>query len=186
MAFLCLRYSLVLLLAVTSSIQLTQGARMRRGRGSADGGSQGIINLKSGPTIGGEKGQSPSPQKLSRRQKMMKTIGLTAYKIALFNTSAQNLTNNVSITSILERKWRQELAAKQYLEDKIGRLQSLMNETLHNIRGAEVKKEKEKHKEEHEHQEENQDASANDDDDDKESNHDWKSLDRKLRERIPA
>ena len=116
---------------------------------------------------------------------MMKTIGLTAYKIALFNTSAQNLTNNVSITSILERKWRQELAAKQYLEDKIGRLQSLMNETLHNIRGAEVKKEKEKHKEEHEHQEENQDASANDDDDDKESNHDWKSLDRKLRERIP-
>ena len=185
MGFLSLRYSLVLLLVVTSSTQFTQGARMRRRRGSADGESQGIINLKSEPEMAEKKEQSPSPKKLSRRQQMMKTIGLTAYKIALFNTSAQNLTNNASMTAILERKWRQELAAKRYLEDKIDRLQLLMNETLHNVKGAEAKKEKEKHKKEHDEEEENQDASATDDDDDTESKHDWKSLDRKLRERIP-
>ena len=107
--------------------------------------------------MAGKKEQSPSPKKLSRRQQMMKTIGLTAYKIALFNTSAQNLTNNASMTAILERKWRQELEAKRYLETKIDKLQSLMNETLRNVRGAEAKKEKEKREKEHEQEEEHQD-----------------------------
>lgn len=184
MRSLSLRYCLLLLLAVTSSIQLTQGARMRRRSGSADGGSQGIINLKSEPETAGNKVKSPSPLKLSKRQEMMKSFGLTAYKIAFFNTTAQNITNNASITTILERKWRQELEAKRYLETKIDRLQSLMNETLRNVRGAEAKKEKEKREKEHEQEEEHQDASAADDDD-TESKHDWKSLDRKLRERIP-
>ena len=40
------------------------------------------------------------PAKMSKRQKLLKNMGLAAYRIALFNTTAQNMTANVSISNI--------------------------------------------------------------------------------------
>lgn len=115
------------------------------------------------------------PAKMSKRQKILKNMGLTAYRIALFNTTAQNMTANVSISNIMEQKWRKELSAKKMLETKVDKLQQLMNETLSELRGAEKKKSEEK--------KEQEDSTVPEED--KESKHDWKSLENKLRERIP-
>jgi hypothetical protein len=115
------------------------------------------------------------PAKLSKRQKLLKNMGLAAYRIALFNTTAQNMTANVSISNIMEQKWRKELSAKKMLETKVDKLQQLMNETLGELRGAEKKKAEEKKAPE--------DSAVSEED--KESKHDWKSLENKLRERIP-
>ena len=102
-------------------------------------------------------------------------MGLAAYKLALFNTTAQNMTANVSISNIMEQKWRKELSAKNMLQTKVDKLQQLMNETLSELRGAEKKKAEEKKAPE--------DSTVPEED--KESKHDWKSLENKLRERIP-
>ena len=117
------------------------------------------------------------PTALSRRQKLLKNLGLNAYKIALFNTSAENTTSNISISHIMEQKWRQELSLKTVLETKVDKLQKLMNETLTSLRAKDQKKGKKENVVEKTDEENEEEY--------KESKHDWKSLEGKLKQRIP-
>ena len=69
-------------------------------------------------------------ERVNKIETELKNLGLNAYKIALFNTSAENTTSNISISHIMEQKWRKELSLKTVLETKVDKLQKLMNETL--------------------------------------------------------
>ena len=77
----------------------------------------------------------------------------------------------------MEQKWRKELSLKTVLETKVDKLQKLMNETLTSLRAKDQKKEKKENVVEKTDEENEEEY--------KESKHDWKSLEGKLKQRIP-